>query len=139
MGTPGDTVIPGLAYFISGQGGTYKLTLTGFGGAATGEFDFTVGVCSQTGISEIIPSLDMMVYPVPASELINVKLHASAEGNTEIQLLDMSGRVIISQSDFTHVGENLFPFKTASLETGNYIITMASAGSRVNKLISIVK
>ena len=141
MGTPGDTVKPGLAYFVTTPYGNYKLSITGFGGAATGVIDFTIGICAnQSGIAELNSSaMDISIYPVPASEQINVRVNSTAESNTEIQVLDMSGRVLISQSTNVSVGENNFPMNIASIQSGNYIVSVASASGKVNSMISVVK
>jgi hypothetical protein len=140
MGTPGDTVIPGLAYFLSGPDGSYKITITGFDGATTGVIDFTVGICAQSGISQINASnMDISIYPVPASDQINVRVNSSEESNTVIQLLDMSGRVLISQNTNTSTGENNFPMNIASVQSGNYIVSVSSAIGKINTLISVVK
>ena len=140
MGQPGDTVIPGLAYFIQTPAGTYKYTATGFGGSSTGEVDFTIGICSQqTGINEQSNVSNLQIYPVPAADHINLKVNSETESNTDIQLLDMSGRVLVSQNANIHIGENNFNMNIASVQSGNYIVAISTASGKINKLISVVK
>lgn len=140
MGTPGDTVIPGLAYFIQTPSSGYKMTITGFGGAATGVVDFTLGACAlPNGIADINAATDLTVYPVPASDMVNIKVISADERNTDIQLLDMSGRVILSQAANMHAGENNFPMNISNIQSGNYIVSLSSASGKVNRMISVVK
>ena len=139
MGAPGDTLIPGLAYFIQTPSSGYKFTVTGFGGATTGVINFTVGTCAiANGISEI-SSADMSIYPVPASDLLNVRVSSTEESNTTIELLDMTGRVIVSQNAAMHTGENNFAINLQSVQSGNYIVALSSAAGKVNRMISVVK
>ena len=139
MGQPGDTVIPGLAYFIQTPGGAYKYTATGFGGALSGEVDFTIGICQQTGIHDINTTADLSIYPVPASDQISIKINSSTETNTDINLLDMSGRLIITQNTNTHIGENIIPIDISSVQSGNYIVSISSASGKTNKLITVLR
>jgi hypothetical protein len=142
MGQPADTAIPGLAYFIQSSSGTYKMAFTGLGGAATGVVDFTVNKCSNTaaGIAETGGAgIDISIYPVPASDEVNISIATDEETNMTVQLLDMTGRAILSQNIAAHAGENNFTLYTASVQAGNYIVALSSAGGKINKLISIVK
>jgi hypothetical protein len=140
MSTPANTVIPGLAYFIQNTTNGYKMTVTGFGGATTGVINFSLGNCAvSNGISDINTATELVVYPVPASDMINIKVYSTGESNTEIQVLDMSGRMIISQSANIHSGENNFPINISDIQSGNYIVSISSASGKVNRMISVVK
>jgi hypothetical protein len=142
MGAPADTVIPAQAYFVSGPSGTYKLAITGFGGAATGMIDFTDGICTQTtsGISQLSASgMNVSVYPVPASDQINLKVNSTVEINATIELLDMTGRTIISQNGNMMIGENNYAFNLSTIQPGNYIIAITTATGKENRMISIVR
>ena len=140
MGVPSDTVIPGLAYFVKTSVNTYKITITGFGGATTGVIDFSVGTCANTsGISEINANTNLNVYPVPASDIINVQVNTAEGSSTDIQLLDISGRVISTEQVLTHSGENSYTINTSPIQNGNYILSVSSAEGKVNRMISIVK
>ena len=139
MGQPGDTVIPGLAYFLQTPSGTYKYSATGFGGALSGEVDFTIGICQLSGIHDINTNTDLSIYPVPASDQISVKINSLTETSTDISLLDMSGRLIITQNSTIQIGENIIPINLSALQSGNYIISISSASGKVNKLISVLR
>ena len=140
MGAPGDTVIPGQAYFIQNSTSGYKMTVTGFGGATTGLINFSLSPCAlSTGISELNASADLSIYPVPASDIINIKINSAEESQSDVHLLDMSGRVILSQNVNTQAGENNFPVNISSIQTGNYIVSVSSAAGRVNRMIAVIK
>jgi len=141
MGAPGDTVIPGLAYFIQTASSGYKLTVTAFGGAATGVVAFTLSTCaSQTGISEVSSAnIQADVYPIPASDGINVTVNSTEDANAGIKLIDMTGRTIISENMILSPGTNTLGLNTADIQPGNYILSISTPACGVNKLISIVK
>jgi hypothetical protein len=135
-----DTTIPGLAYYVTGPTGSYKLVITGFGGAATGVVDFTVGICAtQAGISQIGPDMTVSIYPLPATDHINVTVSSYADNNTTIKLLDMSGRLILSQHINTNSGENSTTLNVVSIQSGSYILSVANGTGQVNKMITIVR
>jgi hypothetical protein len=139
-GTPADTIISGLAYFVQTPISSYRFSMTGFGRSINGELDFTIDACSmQTGITDINAAAALTIYPVPASDVVSIKLNSETESNTDVQVLDMSGRVILSQNVASHLGENVFTINVASIQSGNYIIAISSANGRMNKMISITR
>jgi hypothetical protein len=132
-----DSIIPGLAYFISG--GT-RFAMAEFGGSATGLMGFDISLCSTAGIADVNSNTSAIsAYPVPASDILNVKLSSDNQTDASIQLLDMSGRMIQSQSAIIRSGENNFSLNISALQSGNYILSVSSAGGKMNRMVSVVR
>jgi hypothetical protein len=71
----------------------------------------------------------VIVYPNPANDLLNIEVVASDE-NTSIQLLDVTGKILISQSL-----QQSKTLNTANLNNGIYFIQL----TQKDKIISVKK
>lgn len=130
-----------LSYFVSGDiSGNFKFTMTQFDGSYNGLMGFNVNKCNATGIADVnINEANMVAYPVPASDMLHIKLVSETESAASIQLLDMSGRVISSQNTSVSSGENDFTVNISSLQSGNYILSVSSASGKINRMVSVVR
>ena len=134
------SIILGLAYFVSGGiSGSYKLTMTDFGGSTTGVMGFSIERCTQTAISDVRAASTLAVYPIPTTDMLHIRLSSDNESPASIQLMDMSGREILSQNAYIYSGENNFALNIASLQSGNYILSVSSASGKINRMVSVEK
>lgn len=114
---------------LSGQGNitlTYSYTDAGTGCSASVDQSIFVDVCS--GITMNSASLTgITVYPNPASMLVQIDLNLITPENIQLNVLDISGRLIRSiVNEITSSGNHLYNLSTAELANGVYHITLQS-------------
>jgi hypothetical protein len=81
-------------------------------------------------------SIDMVVFPNPASEKVTVSFEAK---NTEyvISITDIQGRTVLTQTLSNVSGAQSVNLPIQGLASGNYIVSVATAGQSFNQMISI--
>lgn len=111
--------------------GTYTVTLSATGSTCTAKSTpVVVKVDDCTGIKEINAS-SISVYPNPASDYLTIK---SAENIVAVQVLDMLGKVVISDSEEKR---NNIQLNVEDLPAGFYFVKINTAAAQ--KLVKIVK
>jgi hypothetical protein len=114
--------------------------MTVFDGSYNGLMGFNTNRCAATGVTDIMSgSNELTAYPVPASDVLNVKLMSASESTVSIQLLDMSGRVISAQTASMSSGTNNMSINTSTLQSGNYILSVSSETYKMNRMVTVVK
>ncbi len=74
---------------------------------------------------------DLIVYPNPAHDKLNVQLNSSKQVECVFQLVDMTGRVVILKRNTIKRGSNLLELDLKDYSKGIYILSvMGSEGSR---------
>lgn len=72
-------------------------------------------------------TLALQVYPVPASESVQIHLDAKASGQAEIQYCNAMGQVMHTEQVYLHTGSNELSRSVQSLEKGVYTLKIQSA------------
>jgi len=67
-------------------------------------------------------------YPNPVGEILNLKLNASASGSAIVDIIDVQGRIINTQSIALTGGSNLISIATGKLTKGIYMLRVKSEG-----------
>ena len=80
---------------------------------------------------------DLIVLPVPVSDMLTVSLVSSLQINITIDLFDISGRKVLQKSFKTGVGGNTYSFSVDTLPTGTYLLVASSGTNRITKQIVI--
>jgi autotransporter-associated beta strand protein len=62
------------------------------------------------------------VYPNPTHDVLRVDVTVTDAATTLVQISDLMGRVVLSQSVSVNKGANLLPFNVASLPSGAYFV-----------------
>lgn len=62
------------------------------------------------------------VYPNPTRDVLRVDVNATEASTTLVQVSDLMGRVVLSQSVAVNRGANLLPLNVASLPSGAYFV-----------------
>jgi hypothetical protein len=62
------------------------------------------------------------VFPNPASDVSRVNVNASEASTMDIQVTDLTGRVLISQNVAVEKGANLLPLNISNLVSGAYLV-----------------
>lgn len=83
-----------------------------------------------------VQTIDLAVYPNPASEKLNVTFEAQG-GDYLIQVTDLQGRVVLSESHSNLSGSQNLEVNTSNLSSGNYLLSVAQSGASFTKMISI--
>ena len=148
-----DTYGDGLAYGSNGAGGfgfkikkgsqtLYSVITSNFivpSGTSNSYYNLTEGVLDLTstaGIDELLNTINMEVYPNPATEKVSVSFDASNSDYT-ISLIDVTGRTLTSSTYTSLNGQQKIDLPLAGISSGNYMISITSANGVVNKHIIV--
>jgi hypothetical protein len=74
---------------------------------------------------------NLAVYPNPVSEELNVNLLFAQSNNVSIQLMDLTGKVVVDNSNIIGLSPNNYTMGVAGLENGLYILRVAN-GDKVS-------
>lgn len=92
-----------------------------------------------TGISKSLPANDVLVYPNPANNAINLKFgKATAGGPVKIELIDMTGKIIYKQSTLAS-RESVLSLDLSELEPGLYVLKITGVLPGDQQLFKIQK
>lgn len=96
-----------------------------------------INFSGNVGTNELTKEYGFALFPNPASSSTTIKLVLSTNSQVALKLMDVSGRVIASQSHPNVEGEQRFTFnETASLSTGVYFVQATVNGvSLMKKLV----
>jgi hypothetical protein len=75
----------------------------------------------------------MIIYPVPVSNLLNVNLNSTMKGGALLKITDMRGTIVWQQLVQLQTGPNMFRISTASLATGSYVIAIEGGAAKYHK------
>lgn len=109
------------------------LTLNQFVSSSKSEYFFTP---ANLAINEITETINMAVYPNPATDKLNVAFDA-LNGDYTIELTDLAGRVVTSEVHSNLTGAQQLSVNTSNLHTGNYLVSIINNGLKFTKMVSI--
>jgi len=79
---------------------------------------------------------DVVIYPNPATNYVNIDVKATQRTMYTIQLMDMSGRTVLENNNSAVYGVNHTGLDVSGMRQGIYFLRISSAtGSNVQKLI----
>jgi hypothetical protein len=112
------------------DGGNNSVSIAVSDGRAVNDHDFIIRVFYPLGLSEV-SGLILRVYPNPADEVLHLE---SAAGTTRIEILDLSGRTLITQK--INPGTDKTEISIAELEQGLYMLRVFAPDSfQIEKVI----
>ena len=130
-------VVPAGATIQSGQGtssitldwgsngGVITVTATGLCGNS-GTKTLTVSMtCKVSGSA--MPGTEVNAYPNPVSTQLTVELNAIMNGDYTLELMDLSGRVVMSQVMNAMTGINRNSMDVSNLSKGMYMLSVKNA------------
>lgn len=82
-----------------------------------------------------VNKVKMEAYPNPVREQLHLKFELDQPEKVRVDLMNVNGQVIQSQSKFANKGENLVNVNTNSLSTGMYYITIRGTFGSFTKQI----
>ena len=84
-------------------------------------------------------AIDMVIYPVPARDILNVVVRADRSLKTQLFIVDGLGKIVIRRDATLLNGNNTFLFDLKGLASGAYIIRSNAPGVEVNKTFNIIR
>ena len=127
-----------LVYYVNGRdGGLWKLVFTGFGGAATGEFEFYKEQVSSTGMQENggKPAF-LEMYPNPANDALHLTLFIDQISATnQVNIFDVEGRKVFGTT-IHNQGLQTTTIPVNNLTAGLYVVRVTvGANTTSQKLV----
>lgn len=92
---------------------------------------------SSSGLQPLGADFKIEVYPNPASDLIAIQVNDLNKENLQINLFDMTGKLI--DTTVLYQGSTIAYFDTEKLYAGEYLITLSNGVSMINKKVVIIK
>lgn len=82
-------------------------------------------------------SMQVSFYPNPAVEKLTIDFNSKSENTVLIELIDLTGKVIQTQSEGVVIGENKFELRFNSIASGNYILHISNSNDSFSTKITI--
>lgn len=99
----------------------------------------TATVTTATGINALSNGNGVQVYPNPASDQLNIAFEGNVNGQTTIELIDVTGRVIrTAQVENASQGQVL-QLDVNDVRAGSYMISIKSATSNLIQKVVLTK
>ncbi len=96
------------------------------------EFGFTF-----VGIEENILNGAVSIYPVPADNSLNMSFVAKSNSDLDIQISDISGRVVFQENKSAVVGTNIFTIDVSELSEGVYMLNIGVESNSITYRILV--
>jgi hypothetical protein len=87
------------------------------------------------GLAENSNDADLLIYPNPAANTINVELPEKIENNFSLQLFNSSGKVLITENNAIQKDGNLIWLDIKGLPAGNYFLRIYNGKNYSGKTI----
>lgn len=84
----------------------------------------------------VTPVTYYTIYPNPVQGILNISVSAKAAEKALAEVLDMSGRKMITQSFNVMAGEQTLPLDMSRLGNGTYILKMTLGGKTKSQLVN---
>jgi hypothetical protein len=118
------------------NGGQYFVVVT-LSGCSSPSSDTIAFIGS--GVRSLSASYQYIVYPNPASQLLNVRFDEESRDAVRIELLDLSGRSLYTQSIEGFVTGQVQTLDISSLASGSYLVRMSSDKKSAVSRVQIVR
>jgi len=91
-----------------------------------------------TAVSELEKNdLKVSIFPNPTNELIAIQLGTLSKGNMQVQLIDVTGRIV--KETVLVQGSTIAYFETATLYSGTYSVRISDGRNVINRKVVIVE
>jgi hypothetical protein len=77
------------------------------------------------------------IFPNPADGEVNVKYNVTNNETTEIEIVDLLGKIVSYNAIQSQMGENLVLISTSDLEAGVYMVLVKTNGVEQTKRLVI--
>jgi hypothetical protein len=86
-----------------------------------------------------LKAIDMVIYPVPARDLLNVVIKSDKSLKTQLLIVDGIGKIVRKINATLLNGSNTFQFNLKGLAGGEYIIRSNAPDVELNKTFNIIR
>jgi hypothetical protein len=86
-----------------------------------------------------VKAVDMVIYPVPARDLLNVVIRSAKSLRTQLLIVDGVGRIVRRIDATLANGSNTFQFDLKGLASGQYLIRSNAPDVELNKTFNILR
>ncbi|MEZ4798503.1 MAG: T9SS type A sorting domain-containing protein [Flavobacteriales bacterium] len=115
-------------YFIRDQeGNIWKLVFTGFGGSATGDYEFTKELISTASVEDLSSTSILQVYPNPTTDVLNIVTDNKNNINNQLIISDINGRVVMQENLVAIQGLQNNTLNVSNLSQGLYFLTISNS------------
>ncbi|MEO8147546.1 MAG: T9SS type A sorting domain-containing protein, partial [Bacteroidia bacterium] len=111
--------------YVATTTGTYKVVVTNTIGCSKASIGLAVTVNCKSG-NEENKAGGLVIYPNPAVEEINLIYDASSMENYEVEILDLTGRIMLNKKGVTVTGTNNIKCDLNDFTNGIYILKLQS-------------
>ncbi|MFN5400842.1 MAG: T9SS type A sorting domain-containing protein, partial [Bacteroidota bacterium] len=121
--------------------GTYSVTVTDAKGckAIKSVTLLNPAPCNTTGsrLDDSLNPLNIMIYPNPTNNLVNLLINTTLETQTNIRITDLLGRVVLEQTEALIAGSNTITYNISDFAKGVYLIQVSNGNEQ--KVFKLVK
>jgi hypothetical protein len=82
---------------------------------------------------------DVTLYPVPAQTDLNVVVKSDKSVKTDLQVLDMSGRIVLRTNTQINKGNNNIKLDVSQLPGGQYMLVSSDPTLLINKKFTVIR
>ncbi|HNW89817.1 MAG TPA: M43 family zinc metalloprotease [Bacteroidales bacterium] len=133
--------------YNNAKAGTYVLKIYGYSGAysASSCYTLTASISSTSwkGLEEVMDEADtprdIMIYPNPANDNLNVTYNAEGDGDVQISIYDLAGRLMNTNNFSATKGLNDYSMNVSALAKGLYVLTLKNGTTLFNQKLIIDK
>jgi len=94
---------------------------------------------SADNIEEVTTGMNVVVYPNPANEQVNIWLNAPEIMVGDLQIVDFLGKVVVAKPILINSGENIVSFDLKNFSNGMYLIKIKTEQGEINRKMLISK
>jgi hypothetical protein len=121
-------------------GSTYLYRVYNYNNANGGSFRMCLTDYISTGITSVSEALrQLTIIPNPATDEVQVSFDSETNGDMKLQLMDMTGKLILEQSKQVVPGNNITTILMNELANGCYIMKVAQGDYTVAKKLVVAR
>jgi hypothetical protein len=91
------------------------------------------------GLQELTTGFKVYPNPIAQNNQLNIKLDAAEKMTLGVNLININGAIIKTQSRDLIAGNNFFNFDLSGVSAGVYTLRLSSAGGQINQRVTILK
>ncbi len=130
-----------LSYFIKAKDNNiYQIQFTGYSGSGTGNIIFRKRIVTPTNVNDLQSSISQYsVFPNPAQNLLNVVIDAKENNDANMQIMDLSGKIVLNANVKVQSGVNAYALPVQNLANGHYVLFVNGKQMQIKEKLVISK
>lgn len=98
----------------------------------------TTGVTTSTEEKELVNGLQINISPNPADQNTTIQINSSKAYSTQLQVIDMAGRIIFQNPISITKGDFKYELETSELSEGQYLINILNGPKPLIGSLSVI-